>query len=98
MSAPKFILFIILIAILPLKVNAIIDTYPWPEISELYGNSKYDVRIRELDNNGNPGSWLSLKEFYSTQRSYADHWKVGGDAGSDFMADRSLTFVAFAFK
>lgn len=79
-------------------LKAEITTYGWPESSDLIDNKKYDIKVRQFDTEGSDhGTWTNLKSFYSYQRKYADHWKVGGDAGSDFMSDRSLTFVAFAF-
>lgn len=76
-----------------------VETYNWPETSSLYSSEKFEIRVREVNAEfTSTGDWIDLKEFYSFQRSYNDHWKVGGDAGSDFMNDRSLTFVAFAFE
>lgn len=82
-----------------IAATAQIETYSWPETSSLFGSQKYEIRVREVNADLSAyGDWIDLKEFYSFQRSYADHWKVGGDAGTDFLNDRSLTFVAFAFS
>lgn len=82
--------------LIPSKAQII--TYPWPQDSELLGDQKYEIRVRSLEPSDTTfGDWIDLDEFYSYQRSYPDHWKCGDDAGTDFMSDRSLTFVCFAF-
>ena len=79
-------------------VNAEITNYPWPQKSELISNARYTIRARSYDDtNKTYGDWQDITTFLSTQRFYANHWKVGDDAGSDFMADRSLSFGSFAF-
>lgn len=97
----KKILFIpgLLIVICNTAAWSQLITYPWPEGSELIDDRNYSIRAREVDTaSGSNGSWIVLKSFYSFQRSYPDHWKCGSDAGTDFMADRSLTFASFAFR
>ncbi len=85
-------------ASIPNLLPAQIETYPWPANSGLEDNSKYEVRVRTYDRRTQSfGPWTDLKVFLSFQRSYSNHWKTGGDAGTDFMNDRSLSFVSFAF-
>ena len=79
-------------------LSAQIVQYPWPSGSELVNNSKYDIKARTFDPTSKAyGPWQDLKTLLSTQRSYDNHWKVGDDAGTDFMDDRSLSFASFAF-
>ena len=80
------------------SLRAGITTYPWPTDSELFSDQNYEIRVRPFNESDSTfGNWVDLNEFYSYQRSYPEHWKCGGDAGTDFMSDRSLTFVSFEF-
>lgn len=91
-------LFCLLFFLNALIANAQITNYPWPSNSGLISDQKYQLRAREYYPSTNTyGTWKDLTEFYSKQRAYADHWKVGGDAGTDYLTDRSLTFVSFSF-
>ena len=88
---------IFILSLLAIASQAEIITYPWPSESELINNAKFTFRVRQINPSGTNGEWMSIPSLYSFQRSYADHWKVGGDAGTDVMSDRSLTFASFAF-
>ncbi|QBN20501.1 T9SS type A sorting domain-containing protein [Flavobacterium nackdongense] len=76
-----------------------IDTYAWPETSDLGSDSKYEVKARTYDASSQTyGEWKYLTEFLSVPRNYTTHWKTEGDGLRAEMRDRTLTFVMFAFS
>ncbi|MCV9389266.1 T9SS type A sorting domain-containing protein [Reichenbachiella ulvae] len=69
--------------------------YNWPKTEDIVSD-KYGVRAREIQGQDTL-DWVNITTLISLPRNYDDHPVYGGDASTEFLEDRSMSYVQFSF-